>query len=79
MIFLAKRYESNSAICRNTSSPYEYMLENAVINGETIPAFNIGGELRLCLPRILRQILGQYHWEQECDLYYVKAFMIMQT
>ena len=44
--------------------PMESVLENTVINGETIPAFNIGGEYRLCLPRILRQILSQYHWEQ---------------
>ena len=44
--------------------PGQSVLEYTVINGETIPAFNIGGEFRLCLPRILRQILSQYHWEQ---------------
>ena len=52
------------------------MIENTIINGETIPAFNIGGELRLCLPRILRQILGQYHWEQECDFYFTNAILL---
>jgi len=37
---------------------------DARLNGQLIPAFNIGGEFRLCLPQILRQILGPFHWEQ---------------
>ena len=43
------------------------------MNGEIIHAFNIGGELRLCLPQILRQILGQYHWEQASDSYFTNV------
>jgi hypothetical protein len=39
-------------------------LVDARLNGQLIPAFNIGGEFRLCLPQILRQILGPFHWEQ---------------
>jgi hypothetical protein len=39
-------------------------LLDARLNGQLIPAFNIGGESRLCLPQILRQILGPFHWEQ---------------
>jgi hypothetical protein len=39
-------------------------LQDARLNGQLIPAFNIGGESRLCLPLILRQILGPFHWDQ---------------
>ena len=39
-------------------------LEEARLNGQLIPAFSIGGESRLCLPLILRQILGPFHWDQ---------------
>jgi len=39
-------------------------LFEARLNGQLIPAFNIGGESRLCLPLILRQILGPFHWDQ---------------
>ena len=27
---------------------------------------SVGGELRLCLPQILRQTLAQFHWQQIC-------------
>ena len=59
--------------------PMESVLENTVINGETIPAFNIGGEYRLCLPRILRQILSQYHWEQVSPIYIYTKQSIMKN
>ena len=29
-------------------------------------SFSVGGELRLCLPQILRQSLAQFHWQQIC-------------
>ena len=41
-------------------------LEETVINGQVIPCFNIGGEMRLCFPQILKQILGGFHMEQIC-------------
>lgn len=41
-------------------------LEETVINGQVIPCFNIGGEMRLCFPQILKQILGAFHMEQIC-------------
>jgi hypothetical protein len=41
-------------------------LEETTINGQIIPCFNIGGEMRLCLPQIIQQILGDFHWEQIC-------------
>jgi hypothetical protein len=28
--------------------------------------FSVGGELRLCLPQILRQTLGRFQWQQIC-------------
>ena len=31
-----------------------------------ITDFSVGGELRLCLPQILRQTLAQFHWQQIC-------------
>ena len=57
----------------------ESVLENTVINGETIPAFNIGGEYRLCLPRILRQILSQYHWEQVSQIQVIYFYLAVNT
>ena len=30
------------------------------------PICSVGGELRLCLPQILRQTLAQFHWQQIC-------------
>ena len=59
--------------------PMESVLENTVINGETIPAFNIGGEYRLCLPRILRQILSQYHWEQVIPILVIYLYLAVNT
>ena len=41
-------------------------LEETVINNQVIPCFNIGGEMRLCFPQILKQILGSFHSEQIC-------------
>ena len=41
-------------------------LEETVINGQVIPCFNIGGEMRLCFPQILKQTLGSFHMEQIC-------------
>ena len=41
-------------------------LEETVINGQVIPCFNIGGEMRLCFPQILKQILGSFQSEQIC-------------
>ena len=39
-------------------------LEETVIDGQVIPCFNIGGEMRLCFPQILKQTLGAFHMEQ---------------
>lgn len=41
-------------------------LEETVINGQAIPCFNIGGEMRLCFPQILKQTLSAFHMEQIC-------------
>ena len=41
-------------------------LEETVISSQVIPCFNIGGEMRLCFPQILKQILGSFHSEQIC-------------
>ncbi len=41
-------------------------LEETVMNGQVITCFNIGGEMRLCLPQILKLILSDFHWEQIC-------------
>ncbi len=41
-------------------------LEETVISGQVIPCFNIGGEMRLCFPQILKQTLSAFHMEQIC-------------
>ena len=41
-------------------------LEETIINGQVIPCFNIGGEMRLCFPQILKQTLSAFHMEQIC-------------
>eukprot|EP00095_Tigriopus_kingsejongensis_P006898 maker-scaffold125_size330479-snap-gene-2.17 protein:Tk06898 transcript:maker-scaffold125_size330479-snap-gene-2.17-mRNA-1 annotation:"ski oncogene" len=41
-------------------------VEEAILNGENIPAFNVGGELRMCLPQIIRQTLSQFQVQQIC-------------
>jgi len=37
------------------------------LNGKLIPAFNIGGESRLCLPQILNHNLGPFNWDEICQ------------
>ena len=39
-------------------------LEETFINGQSIPSFNIGGEMRLVIGGVIKQTLGSFHMEQ---------------